>query len=191
MNESEENTALSIILSNTKRKNRTFDILTIARALKKLEDCYGSRQAVAEKVELSIEMIRQFTSSLTLEDEVQKMILNRQIDSVDIVSELSKIKNSKEQISAAKGIQNFNTKDARNILRLMRQSKVSFDEARDNVVNTKKMVKSDDIHIFILDFTDDEKQKILRIASKKKIKPVDLIKQIILDKILEFREDEF
>jgi hypothetical protein len=190
MIESDENAALAIVLSNTKRKNRTLDIITIAKSFKKLEGGYGSRKAVAEKIGISTEMIRQFMSALTLEPDVQHMISARKIDSVDVVSELSKIKKSEAQKLAAIEIQNINSKDARDILRLMRESKVSFEIAKEEIAKIKDSKKFDDMHVFVIDFNNDERTKILEIATRKKVKPADLIKQIVLNKLGEYETED-
>jgi hypothetical protein len=189
MNESDENTALGIVLSNTNRKNRTLDLITIAKSFKKLEEGYGSRKAVAEKVGLSNEMIRQFISALTLEKDVQNMISERKIDSVDVISELSKIKKPEDQIATAIEIQNMNSKDARDILRFMRGYKVSIKNAKNEIMKSKNSKKFDDMHVFVIDFNDEERKIILKLSARKKVKPADLIKQIVLNELEDWRKE--
>ena len=72
MRELDEATALSILFSNTKRKKRDADLLTIAKSCDYLVKLYGSQKAVADKIGLSSEMVREFLTTLRLPSEVQQ-----------------------------------------------------------------------------------------------------------------------
>ena len=104
MNKLDEETALSILFANTKRKKRTTDLLTIAKNCDYLVKLYGSQKAVSEKVGLSSEMIREFLVVLKLPKQIQDLVSERKIDSIDIVREISALKESPKQIIASKAL---------------------------------------------------------------------------------------
>ncbi len=179
MKKMDEDTALSIIFANTKRKKRYEDLLTIAKAfdyLVKLSK-YSSQQAVAKKVGLSSEMIRQFLSVLKLPKEVQKLISERRIDSVDIVKELAAIKDPMKQLAAAYALRDSQSKDVRDIKRLVKNEDFPIKEAKKTILNAKPK----GLHIFVIDFDDEMYQAILNSSKIHKIKPPELVKKIIKD----------
>ena len=70
----DEESALAILFANTRRKKRKEDLITIARAFEYLVNLYGSKEAVAKRVGLSTEMIREFLTVLKLPREIQKLV---------------------------------------------------------------------------------------------------------------------
>lgn len=175
----DEETALAIIFANTRRKpqNRKEDILTIAKCFDYLEGLYKSRKAVIEKVDLSNEMIRQFLTALKLPKEIQNMIAQRKIDSVDAVRNLATIDGKDKQIETAKLYANLQSNDARDINRIIKGGKISTKEA-EKIINK---AKPKGVHIFVMDFDDDTYKTIIKAASSRKIKPAELIKKIVTD----------
>lgn len=83
MQKLDEISALQIVFANIRRKKRKENLVNIAKAFEYLVKNYGSLKAVAEKVGISAEMIRQFLSVLKLPVEVQELFSKREIDSVD------------------------------------------------------------------------------------------------------------
>lgn len=179
MKELDEKTALSILFANTKRKKRSDNLLTIAKACKYLIDLdkYGSQQAVAKTVGLSSEMIRQFLNVLKLPQEIQELIAERKIDSVDVVKEIASVKDPLKQIAAAHAFLNSLTKDVRDIKRLIKDVNSNVEEAKRTVLNAKPR----GLHIFVMDFDDEMYHAILAHSKQRKIKPVELVRQIVKD----------
>jgi hypothetical protein len=175
MNNLNENTAFAIIFANTKRKNRNVDLLTIAKCFEHLVKLYGSQKAVANKVGLSIEMIREFLIVLKLPIKIQKLVSERRIDSIDVVREISIIKYPSKQIKAAHAFINSLSKDVRDIKRLVKKSKLPIEDAKKIILDAKPK----GLHIFIMDFNDETYQAIIKEAKALKIKPAELVKGIV------------
>lgn len=175
----DEETALAILFANTKRKKRTDDLLTIAKACEYLINLskYGSQKAVAKTIGISSEMIRQFLSALKLPDEVRELVSERKIDSVDVVKEIAAIKDPLEQIAVAHAFVNSLSKDARDIKRLVKNISFPVEEAKKMVLDAKPK----GLHIFVMDFDDEMYQAILTHAKISKVKPVELVRKIVMD----------
>jgi len=178
MKKLDEATALAIIYANTRRKpeNRKEDIMTIARSFDYLIKLYGSRKAVSEKTDLSDEMIRQFLTALKLPKEIQDMISERKIDSVDAIRNLATLEDIK-QIETAKIYSKSQSKDARDIKRLLNVGKLEVKEAK-NLIDKAKPKK---FHVFIMDFEDTTYQNIVKNAKLQKIRPADLVRKIVTE----------
>jgi len=176
MRKMDENYALAVVFANIRRKKRTDDLMTIAESFEYLVNLYGSQKAVAEKVGLSSEMIRQFLALLKLPKEVQTMFSRRQIDSVDTAKELLALKDSTKQIRTAKALAESLSKDTRDIKRLVKGADVPVEEAKKTVLNAKPKR----FHIFVMDFDNDTYQAIIRKAKTLKIKPAELVKRIVI-----------
>lgn len=177
MKKLDEDIALAIVFSNTKRKKRKENLLTIAKAFDYLVKLYGSQKAAANKVGLSTEMIRQFLSVLKLPHEVQMLFSNRQIDSVDVAKELLALNDPTRQIIAAKTIADSLSKDVRDIKRLVKANKATIEEAKNIVQNSKPK----GLHIFLLDFDDDTYRAIMEKAKILSIEPAELVREIVID----------
>jgi hypothetical protein len=175
MNDLDENTALSILFSNTRRKNRTTDLMTIAKTCDYLIDIYGSKKELAKKIDLSQEMIREFLLVKKLAPEIQEMIHSRIIDSVDVVKQIAELKTPDEQKVAAQLFLNSDTKDIRDIKRLIKNPNMSLYDAK-NIIS-EAIPKG--FHIFLLDLDDNTYKILIKEAKNQKEKPADLIKKII------------
>lgn len=175
MTKPDEETAISILFANTKRKKRYVDLITLAQSCKYLADLYGSKGAVAEKVGLSPEMIREFMLPLKLPREIQKLISSRKIDSIDKVKEISTLKNSSRQIAAAREFVDTSTQDARDMKRLIKKASLPAEKAKEIILEAKPK----DLHIFVMDFDEGMYHSLLEHAKKKRIDPAELVKEII------------
>ncbi|MFC1618759.1 hypothetical protein ACFL45_02330 [Candidatus Neomarinimicrobiota bacterium] len=177
-----EQVALSILFANTKRKRRTADLIRIAEACEFLIKLYGSQKAVAQKVGVSPEIIREFKKLLALPPEVKDMVRGKKIDSLDIAYRISMLKNKKEQIELAQQVAELHSKDVRDIKRLITRTGLSAKESRRKVLDSK--LKG--LHVFMMDFNDEEYHAIIKASKRKKIEPAELVKQIILDWLRSF-----
>jgi len=173
----DEKTALATIFSNTKRKKRNVDLLTIAKNCDYLVKLYGSQKTVAEKVGLSTEMIREFLAVLKLPTEIQTLVSKRKIDSIDIVREISALKEQSKQIAAAEAFIDSLSKDVRDIRRLVKDANVPIKDAKKVVLEAKPK----GLHIFVMDFDDEMYRAIIKHARTLKIKPAELVKGIVAD----------
>jgi len=171
----DEKTALGVLFANTKRVKRSIDLVTIARACELLIRLYGSKEAVAKKIGLSPEMIREFVKILTLVPEVQELVKTRKIDRLDVAYKLSKISNRKLQIEAAQKTMSLPSKSIRDIERLVTHAKMSIDESAKKVEASRLK----DMHVLILDFTEDQFRQIERHARVSGKPPVELVKDVI------------
>jgi len=177
MKKLDEETALSILFANTKRKKRKTDLLTIAKNCDYLVKLYGSQKAVAEKVGLSSEMIREFLVVLKLPKKIQDLVSERKIDSIDIVREISALKEPSRQIVASEAFINSLSKDVRDIKRLMKDANVSVKNAKKAVLDAKP----EELHIFVMDFDDEMYQAIIENAKASRVKPTELVRGIVMD----------
>jgi hypothetical protein len=171
----DENSALAILFANIRRKKRNADLITIAKACKYLVKLYGSRQAVAKKVGLSTEMIREFLITLKLPKEIQKLVSARRIDNIDTVREISAIKVPSKQITAAKVFVNSLSKDARDVKRLIKEANAPVKDAKKTILEAKPK----GWHIFVMDFDEETYRAILERAKVMKTKPAELVKEIV------------
>ena len=175
----DEPTALSIVLSNTRTKKRPDDLVKVARAfdyLIKLTN-YGSQGALAKRIDISTEMIRQFLIILKLPRPIQQLAAKRKIDSVDAIKEIAAIKDADKQVAAAYAFVDSLSKDARDIGRLIKADNIFADEAKQLIQNAKPK----NMHIFIMDFEEDLYRALKERAKKNKIKTPDLVKLIVKD----------
>ncbi|HIH97117.1 MAG TPA: hypothetical protein HA348_06545 [Thermoplasmata archaeon] len=177
MKELDEETALSIVFANTKRKKRSENLLMIAQCFDYLSKLYGSQRAVAEKTGLSTEMIREFLAVLKLPEEVQELVSNRQIDSIDTVKEISALKDPKTQIEAAKLFVNSLSKDVRDIKRLVKDANLPVEKAKATILD----LKPKGLHVFIIDFDDEMYNAINAHAKSCKVTPPELVRKIVKD----------
>jgi hypothetical protein len=175
----DEATALSIVFSNTKKKKRPDDLIKVARAFDYLVklDKYGSQTALAKRIDLSAEMIRQFLNIFKLPQPIQRLVAERKIDSVDAIKEIAGIKDTDKQVAAAYAFVDSLSKDARDIGRLIKADNILADEAKRVVQNAKPR----GMHIFIIDFEEDIYRAIQKRAKLNKIKTADLVKRIVKD----------
>lgn len=172
----DEESVLAIIFANTKRQKRVVDLISLANCFVFLRNIYGSQRKVAEKTDLSREMVREFIQILTLPPYVQDLIKTRKIDRIDTAYRLTKIKDEAVLKEIVENIPNLSAHDVRDIISTMEENVgTSVETATDTVLKSKPK----NIHVFIIDFSENNYKKILQIASDKGGSPADLIKNIV------------
>lgn len=186
MKELDEATALSILFSNTRRKKRNVDLLTIAKSCEYLVGLYGSQRAVADRIGISAEMIREFLTTLKLPASVQELVSSRRIDSIDIVRELSALSDSSKQSAAAEALVHTPSKDVRDIRRLIRGTEVSIEDA----IKVVSVAKPKGLHIFLLDFDDETYKAIMKQSTLANTKPAELLRSIVTDWLKQVPKEE-
>jgi ABC-type Zn uptake system ZnuABC Zn-binding protein ZnuA len=177
MNSLDENAALATVFANIRRKKRNNDLITIAKAFEYLVKLYGSQKSVAEKVGLSTEMVREFLAVLKLPKEVRYLISERKIDSIDVLREISVLKETKKQIAASEAFVNSLSKDARDMKRLIKDAELSVNEAKKTILDAKPK----GLHIFFMDFDNEIYRAIIQHAKVMKVKPAELVREIVLN----------
>ena len=176
MRELDEDTALSIVFANTKRKKRSVDLIAIAESCEYLAGLHGSQEAVAKRVGLHSEMIRQFLSLLRLPEEVKSMISKRQIDRLDVAYRISMLKDPAQQIVMAKSVADIElSKDIRDVVRLAKEGSISVEESTRTVMNAKPK----GLHIVVVDFDDKAYRALKEEAKKSGIGAAQLVKQLV------------
>jgi len=108
------NKALARVILSTKRKNREYSLIEIAKDIKLLQETLGSVSEVAKVVGISSGMLHQFLSVLKLPKPVLKLIIERKIDSVSAAHYLSK----------------FNADDIVELSRLIESNKLNSQDIR-------------------------------------------------------------
>ena len=177
---------LALVIANTKRKpgTRVKDIITIAKAIERLVKYYGSKEKLGKVVDLSSEMIREFLTALKLPKEVQKMIEKRKIDKIDVVRKIATFTEAPEQMNAAEVFATLSSDEARDILRLVKTTGVSIEEAKRVILEAKPK----GFHIFMIDFDDEIYRALLELSKKHNIKPAELVRNIIIDWLKQDKE---
>lgn len=183
----DEDTALSIIFANTRRKKRSVDLITLAETFEYVIGLYGSQKAVARKVGLHPEMIREFRRVLKLPGQVKELILSRQIDRLDVAYRISMLEDPAKQIAAAKAIANLpSSKDVRDILRLAENADLSIEESKKMILESKPK----GLHIFIVDFDDETYSALIEEAKALEVETAELVKGIVTDWLQRRRKRE-
>lgn len=172
-----EQAALATVFANTRRKRRTENLATIAEAFERLHRLHGSNEAVGKKVGLSAEIVREFRKVLTLTPEVLEMVRARKIDRLDHVRELAKITSPNAQLEAALEVARLGTKEVRHMRDMILVDDVSPAEAARIALEAK--LKS--LHVFVVDFDDNEYRAILERARVLKSTPADVVKRVITE----------
>lgn len=170
----DEETAWAIVYANTHRKKRPDDLLLVAEAFYFLVKSHGQK-IVAEKADLSTEMVRQFLTVLKLPQKVQDLIRERKIDSVDIAKEIAALGDAPKQIAAAEAIVNSLSKDVRDIKRLIKETDTQADDAKKIILDAKGF------RVFVMDFDDEVSRAIVKYAKTMKLPPAELVKKIVMD----------
>lgn len=173
----DEDKALATLFANTRRKKRTEDLATVARACEYLVGLYGSQQRVADKIGLSSEMIREFRKVLALQRPVLDMVERREIDRLDVAYQLSKIKDPGRQLRAAKDVAALESNDVRTVQMVLARTGSSPREAVHEVLAAK--LKG--LHVFVLDFDEQQYKAIEERAKEAGLPAPGLVKKAILD----------
>jgi hypothetical protein len=135
---------IELILNTHKKAKRSLNLVQIAEKIKILKKELGSLNAVAKKIDLSNEMVREFWSMNFLSDGVKKLIRNRKIDLVDIAYRLSLLKNKENQLILAMKIseEGFSSKEVREIVSILRMNpKISIEQAISKYNEIKNIIR--------------------------------------------------
>ncbi len=172
----DEETALATIFANTRRHKRLVDLLTLAECFDFLRTIYPTQEAIAKKVDLSREMVREFLQVINLPEYVKELIQCRKIDSIDIAYRLSKIRDENTLRNMVDKILDVQAHDVRDIVSTMKENAgLSSDTAREIILKTKLH----NIHFFIIDFDEKDYHKLLFLTKDSDNSPAELIKKVV------------
>ncbi|UCG94435.1 MAG: hypothetical protein JSW13_01365 [Candidatus Aerophobus sp.] len=139
--------AIATLIGCTRRKRRPKSITEIASIIEFLRKELGSYKAVGKAVGLSTEMLREFRSVESLDQDVKPLVDKRIIDSVDLVYRISKLNAKAQKAVIEKFLKNDLTgDDARVVKSFQRRSGQSIR----NMIS--KIMKSRNIRTYILEF---------------------------------------
>jgi transcriptional regulator with XRE-family HTH domain len=183
----DEETAIATIFANTKRHKRVVDLLTIAECFEFLTKVYGSQEEVARKTDLSREMVREFLQILNLPPDIKDLIKARKIDSIDTAYRLTKLKDDTSLRTVVNKLSILQALDVRDVVRTtMENSETSVDTATEVVLKAKPK----NVHVFIIDFTEENYKKLVSSARKRSCSPADLIKNIVDSWLSDIKDED-
>ena len=111
--------ALAILISSTRNKKRPFPLTYVAQSLEVAKVKLGSYSEVANRIDISPKMLRQFSYISRLSKPVQKMFELRQLDSVDALAHLAMLgSNDQHAVARALASGHIDTNDVRAIVEL-------------------------------------------------------------------------
>jgi hypothetical protein len=92
--------ALAVLIASTHSKERPLPLTEVAKWLEVAVGKLGSYSAVADRIGLSPQMLRQFSHVPRLAKSVQKLFQTRQLDSVDTATHLAVLPVQEQQVMA-------------------------------------------------------------------------------------------
>jgi len=170
-----ETEALATVFANTKKKKRNIDLLTLAENLEFLKSIYKDTGKVANKVDLTKEMVRELLLPLYLPDEIKTLVKSRKIDRVGDIVEISKIKDSESKLKFALSLAGFTSDDVRDLKRMLKYTKIDLNKA----VKTLTDLKDQNLHIIVIDVKDSIYKNLKKKAADAKKKVPEFVREII------------
>jgi hypothetical protein len=114
---------------------------------------------------------------LKLPANIQLLIQNRDIDSIETINQIATIKDPKTQLSFVKELENLTSNDTRDINRISKTLSYSIKEAKKTILDQKPKK----VHFFIIDLEDDIYNQIIKKSHDSGIRPAELVKKIVSD----------
>lgn len=148
-----------VLLSNTQTKKRTVDIVTLSRILRRAVDKIG-KEEVANRLNISKEMIREFLSVEKLHPEIRQLVSQRRIDSVDAVREIASIGDQMKQLEFARVITDLSSGEIRNLKRLTNYGAMSPTKARMILMKAR----DEGLHVLVMMLDDKTYETITKAA---------------------------
>lgn len=176
-----EEEALAILITTLKKRKKIPNPLPIAKACRYLSELYGSQKKVAERLEISSEMIREFVYIDKLSKEVKDMIKDGLIQGVDILYRISyRINNPKRQVEIARIVAGLSSPLARDIIEFARKHpEKSAEECKQEVLKARGVIV--ELHVIPIKLSETVIKSLENKVKNKKL--ADLIKSKIEDKL--------
>lgn len=150
--------------------------MTIAHAFDYLLNVYGSQKSVASKVGLSSEMVREFLSILKLPAEVQELVEERTLDSIDVVKQIVAVDNNDLQIALAEQVGSLSTDEVRDLRRLIKTKRLSIPEALKELQDSRP----ESMNLFVLDLNQEVYDMLVKNAKKQGVQPAEYARDILV-----------
>lgn len=133
--------AIAKLIQNTRRGKRSSSLVEIAKWLDIAVEGFGTLTEVAERIDLSSKMLRQFTAINGLSKKVKAYFADRKIDSVDIAVHLLKFSKSDQNIITKEIVKSeLNSADVRAIWEFKKDfPKSKICEAIERVKNSRNV----------------------------------------------------
>jgi len=135
--------ALARLIGSTRRPRRVKNLLEVAEEIEVAEKLLGSRKAVAKRIRLSDEMLKEFASVNILEEAVKQMVKEELITSVDTAYRLSLLPKTDQPVVARAYVESGLTgKEVREVVALRRRdSKQPIQAIIDSVKDSRPKVQ--------------------------------------------------
>jgi len=176
MSATDEDGARAIVFANTRRKRRTQDLITVAEAFDLLAGLYGSSQAVAGKVGLSAEIVREFRCLLRLSEPVRELVRQRRIDRLDAAYRLAMIEDPVAQLEAARQAAGLTTDEIRDVRQLLHREGLSVADATVRVRESRLGT----LHVFLIEVRDADYERIARLARGQGLEAAELVRDVVV-----------
>lgn len=155
MTKEEMDMAIARVILSTKRRNRPFSLLEVARDIVSLKEQRGSLVEVSNIIGISPGMLSQFLSVFKLQKDIQKLVEERKIDSVSLVYHLTKFsKRDQQALSDMLSTKEISSHELRALIPYRKQYP---DESIQNLV--RKIQSTKNIKISVLRFNQLETSK--------------------------------
>ena len=138
--------AISELIGCTRRKRRPKNIIEIADLIEFLKTRLGTYKAVADRAGLSTEMLREFRAVKLLSPEIRTLVVDRIIDSVDLVYRIGKLKPEIQKDIVRKVLKDKLTGDD---VRVVKSSSAGQMSEREALIRT---IKSRDVKTYLIRF---------------------------------------
>jgi len=177
MEELNEEKALTTLIIDLKKRKVIDNPFRDAECCKYLKGVYGSYKAVAEKLVISSEMIRQFAKIASLPNDVRQLLNDK---GIDILYRISLLKSDEEKVLLAKNVidKKLTSKDVRDVIYLRKKRpELTIEECIEQVIRTKPKVKN--IYKVITAINEKTFKSLKARAESSKVELNELIKEIL------------
>ena len=162
---SEEELLAKLYYSIDGKKPKKNSWVYLAERLNELKNLYGSRSAVAQKLNLHNETVREILKVLDLSTYVQSLLNEKRI-AYDAAWRLASVKDKQLQNSIANAIIGLNAHDARAVVRFARSHpKENMEDYAKKLLESKGTVKELKL---IINALNEHEYNALKIASQKR-----------------------
>jgi hypothetical protein len=152
----------ALAFANTRTTKRAVDLVTLSNALERLQKLVGGTKELAEKLGIHREMVREFLRVKSLPEEIKKMVSNREIDSIDTVRSILKLKGRDQQIELAKASKNLKSQEVRDVVKLVKVSGIPLN----NAISRIKAGRKGTTHLFFISLDNSQMIKLRELARK-------------------------
>jgi hypothetical protein len=170
-----ENKDWALAFANTRTTKRAVDLITLSAAMERLQKMLGGTEALAQKLGIHREMVREFLRVKELPDVIKKMVSHREIDSIDIVRSILKLKDKDQQIELAKYCKDLNSAEVRDIVKLATVGGIPLNDAISRIKSGRKGTT----HLFFISLDDLQFIRLKELAKKAGLKETEYLENMV------------